>query len=27
MVAVTLLLVPVPFLMRRPKNAGSVAVH
>ena len=27
MVAVTLLLVPIPFLMRRPKKVGSVAVH
>jgi DHA2 family multidrug resistance protein len=27
MVAVTFLLVPVPFLMRRPKRAGSSVVH
>jgi len=27
MVAVTLLLVPIPFLMRRPKKPGTVAVH
>ena len=27
MVAVTIVLVPMPFLMRRPKKVGTVAVH
>jgi DHA2 family multidrug resistance protein len=27
MVALTSILIPLPFLMRRPKKAGSVMVH